>query len=309
MSPNFPASPPATPSPHLFFLVPPQQKTPPHPVASPCPKLPRPPQHLLPDPGDSLFLFLANRPLPSRKTPPHPMASPHPQTFPPFPTSIAQPGCLSLFIPGQSPSSQRENTSPPDRASPRPKTSRPSHHLLPDPVDSLFLCPAHPPTSSFYIPTRQPPQQKTPPRLTGPPRTPKLPHPPQHLLPDPVASLFLCLANRSQQKTIAPPHTPKLPRYPSERPSPFLLYVHPTAAPPGGVIGKKPLPPQRARSFVTELLSPSPPPRRTPPSPKCDRPKIEKRSCPGGGTAPFGFFWVHFELFWVGFGLFRAVQR
>lgn len=88
---------------HFFPVTaqppPPSRKTPPRPTRPPhAPKL-SPSQHLLPNPGDFLFLCLAQpAPFPAENTAPPDRASPHPQTFLPFPPPTARPEQLPLFM-------------------------------------------------------------------------------------------------------------------------------------------------------------------------------------------------------------------
>ena len=189
ISPPPPMKRPGTP---LLFILsnqpPPQQKnTAPPDETSPPPKLPHPSQHLLPNPGDFLFLFPTNRrPSPSGAVPPHPVPLPAPSNFPTLPNIYSPARLPPSFYSRPTvpyPAEKHRPTRWPPRA---PKLSHPSHHLLPDPIGPLFLCPvqAPPPLSGKHRPTR------------WPPRTPKLPRPSHHLLPDPGDFLFLFPTNR-----------------------------------------------------------------------------------------------------------------
>lgn len=240
-----------------------------------------------------------------------------PQISPPPP--MKRPGTPLLFILSNQPPPQQKNTAPPDETSPPPKLPHPSHHLLPDPIGPLFLCPAQP--SSSQQKNTAPPDKISPRPRTSPPFPPPTTRPGclPHFTPAQPASFP---AERCRPSRWASPPPQKL-SYPSQRllPNPatlpffyvpsnshrFFLYIHPTSPKCGGEKKNRP-PPQQIILFAPELFCLSATPPHTPLQ-NVTGPKIEKRSCPGGGTAPFGFFWVHFELFWVGFGLFRAVQR
>lgn len=131
-APNFPALPPSQ-RPTLLLsrdrpTSTPQRKTPPRPTRPPrTPEFPRPPQHLLPNPGDFLFLFPTNRPHPSRKTPPRPTGPPHAPKLSPSQHLLPDPGDSLFLFPTNRPL-PAENTAPPDASFPLTQTSLPFHH-------------------------------------------------------------------------------------------------------------------------------------------------------------------------------------
>lgn len=122
-----------------------------------CPQISPPPP--MKRPGTPLLFILSNQPPPQQKnTAPPDTSFPLTQTLPPFPPPTTHPGCLLLFIPGQPPPPS-EKTPPRLTGPPRTlKLSYPSHHLLPDPSNFLFLCPTQPPPFLYYISTRRPPK-------------------------------------------------------------------------------------------------------------------------------------------------------
>ena len=121
MSPNFPAAPNETPRPHPIFFI--------------C----QPP------------------PPPSGKHRPARQGLPAPSNFPTLPTTYCPIRVTPSFYSRPTapyPAEKHRPTRWPPRA---PKLSHPSHHLLPDPIGPLFLCPvqAPPPLSGKHRPARQ----------------------------------------------------------------------------------------------------------------------------------------------------------
>ena len=275
--PNFPALPTTYYPTRVTFsfysqptAAPSWRKTPPLPTPlSHSPKLSHPSHHLLPDPVDSLILLPPNQPPSQRSGATPPGGTSRALNFPTLPSTYCPTQVTFSFYSRPTapyPAEKHRPTRWPPRA---PKLSHPSHHLLPDPIGPLFLCPvqAPPPLSGKHRPTRWPPRTPklshpshhllpdpvaslfyVPPNPTPsqekyrstrwPPRTPKLPRPPQHLLPNPVASFFLFPANRPLPSRKTPPlptplsHSPKLP-YPSIILAADLANPHPFPCPPG----------------------------------------------------------------------------